>query len=110
MGLKIAKERTFTRAITALAPVDGGFEEETFGVTFRALESTELATFDTGTQKGVTAFLARAIVKLDDVEGSDGKPVPYSDTVRDQVIQLTYARVALVREYFASVGKAKEGN
>jgi hypothetical protein len=110
MGLKVGKERVFSREVTALAPVDGGHVEEKFKAWFRVLDGKEIASYDHGTVRGVMEFLQRAIVKLDGVDGPDDKPAPYSDELRDQVIQLPYARLALVRAYFNGVGSAAEGN
>jgi len=108
--LKIATERTFQRTVTALAPVDGGFAEEAFGVTYRVLSTDAADKFNTFTVEGTTKFLRAVIVKLDDLEGEGGRPVPYNDEVRDMVIGLPHARAALIDGYFKNVGKAKEGN
>lgn len=110
MGLNVSKERTFRREITAMSPVDGGFKEEKFHATFRVLDGDKAAEYDRATIVGTRDFLKQVTVRLDDLVDANDKPVPYSDEVRDQVIVMPWVALALVREYFASVGKAAEGN
>lgn len=107
---KIAEEPTFTHDVTARVPVDGGHKDETFKATFRVLEPERLDGFDLATTEGATAFLKAAIKKLDDVTDAEGKPLPWSDEVLNQVLRLPYARVALTKSYFEAVHGAPAGN
>lgn len=108
--LKLAGEATFTHEIVAHAPVDGGIEEQRFKATFRVIPVDDLSKFKLGTAEGTASFLRRAIVKLDELADERGNPVPYSDRVRDQVLNLPHARAALAKAYFDAFAGAREKN
>ena len=108
--LKISSNPTFQRTIKARVPVDGGYSEDSFKVTFKVLSTDEINAFDLSTETGTREFLTAAIESLDDIAGEDGKPLPYSDGLRDQVLGLPYLRTAMITEYFKSVSGAPEGN
>ena len=55
-------------------------------------------------------FLKRIIVELHDIADAEGQPLEYSDSVRDQVTRLPWARKAIAKAYFAALNGAKEGN
>src|SRR3546814_273597 len=97
---KLADKPTFRHVVTAMVPIDGGFREETFAVTYNAIPAEDVDQFDTGTVKGSTAFLRRVIFSLDDIAGPDGKALPYSDELRDEVIRFPWARRAIAAGYF----------
>lgn len=107
---KVIERPEFTHTVPVLVPVDGGHEEQSLKVRFRALPDDELGTFDHDTNEGTHAFLRVAIVRIEDVVGTDGKPVPYSDALRDQLLQFPFVRVALLRAYSAAVTGARLGN
>jgi len=107
---KIAKEPTFTHEVVTRAPVDGGFEEQKFKATFRAIDPEEAETFDIVTLEGSTAFLRRVVVQLHDVVDAEGKPVEWNDAVLLAALRLPWARTALARAYFAAIAGAKAGN
>jgi hypothetical protein len=107
---KIVADPTFTRAVPVQVPVDGGHRVETIKATFRAVRLSEQAALDLDKSEDTRVFLEAAIVKLDDLANEAGEPIPYSDSVRDQVLSLTYARVALITSYIEAVSKAKAGN
>jgi hypothetical protein len=106
----LTKNPTFRHTVKVKVPVDGGFEDQSFEATYRVLTTDEFAKFDLGTAKGSTGFLRAAIVELGDLVGADGKPLPYSDDVRDQVLAVAFVRQALARTYFEAVGGAALGN
>jgi hypothetical protein len=107
---KIAAEPTFTHDVTARVPVDGGYIDEKFRATFRTLDPAEAGKFDLMTAEGSTAFLKRAVVKLDDIGDAQGKAMEWSDALFDEVLKLPWARAALARAYFSAVAGAKAGN
>lgn len=106
----IAKERIFKRAVKISAPDGDGVSEETLQATYRALDEKAEKEFDLATVDGTKEFLRAAIVRLDDVVGSEGEPLPYSAELRDLVLGASYARIALVRTYFFELAGAREGN
>ncbi|MDZ4136031.1 MAG: hypothetical protein U1D06_10645, partial [Paracoccaceae bacterium] len=72
------------------------------------LQTSLLVTADT---KGAQAALVATAGEMRKVSGAAGdlgakagKAIPYSDEVRDRVLALPYARIALARTYFAAVG------
>jgi hypothetical protein len=107
---KIDATPTFRRTVTVVVPDGDSSREETLIATFRVLPTTQVEKFNLLTTAGTLDFLRAAIVRLDDVAGADGKPVEYSEHVRDAVIDLTYARVALASTYFTEIAQARTGN
>jgi hypothetical protein len=107
---KVVANPTFTRVVPVQVPIDGGHREETMKATFRAVRLSEQATLDLDKHEDTRLFLETAIVKLDDLANEADEPIPYSNSVRDQVLSLTYVRIALVTSYFEAISKAKAGN
>ncbi len=107
---KLAAEPTFRHTVTAKVPVDGGFEDQKFQVTFRAIGVEEAEGYDLMAADSSKEFLKRIIVELHDVADAEGQPLEYSDSVRDQVTRLPWARKAIAKAYFAALNGAKEGN
>lgn len=107
---KFATELTFAHTVKVMVPVDGGHQAEDFRATFRVLPSDREKDFDLGTAEGSNAFLRAILVKADDIAGADGKKLPWSDELREQLLQVPFVRTALTRTYFRAVQKAAEGN
>lgn len=108
--LKIADEATFTRVVKISVPVDGGHREDTVKATFRVIDQEETAGFSLAKPDQLKAFLARIIVKLDDLADASGNPLPYSDELRDRITGKLYVSNALAKEYFVAIAGAREGN
>jgi len=106
----VVSEPMFVHPVTAMVPVDGGHEEQTFKAKFRVIGIDEAKGFDFHTAEGETLFLRRAIIELSELVDGAKNPVTYNDAVRDQVLRLPYAKLALMRSYIDGVGKAKSGN
>lgn len=107
---KITNDPTFSHAVEVFVPVDGGHDKQTFRATFNVLPSDKERTFDLQTAEGSDAFL-RAIVRgMDELVDQANKPVPYSEGLRDQLLQLPFVRQALVRTYYAGIQKGPAGN
>lgn len=107
---KIASEPTFTHTVRARVPIDGGFRDETFRVTFRTIAPEEAAGFDLTTAEGSTELLRRIVAGLEDVGDANGNKVEFSDEVLDSVLKLPWARQAIAKTYFEAVAGAKQGN
>ncbi len=107
---KIIQNPEFTHAVPVQVPADGGHREEVLKARFRVLSGEGDDVFALKTNDEIMAFLGRAVVGLEDIVDDDGKPVPFSDAVRDQVLALPYARAALLRAYITAVTKARAGN
>jgi hypothetical protein len=101
---------TFTHTVEAMVPTDGGYEKQAFKVTYNVVAGADYEKFDLATREGSDEFLREVIASLDDIAGADGKSLPYSHTLRDKVINLPWARRAIVSGYFKAVQKEAEGN
>jgi hypothetical protein len=112
MGFTVTSERQFTARLRVLVPVDGGHREEAFKARYRVLDTARIEDFDlqNGGKEASDEFLRAVIVDLFDLLGEDGQPITYNDEVRDQVINIPYARIALVQGYFDGVSKGRRGN
>lgn len=106
----VTDKPSFWRTVKIFVPVDGAHKEETLRARFNVLDTAEIDAFDFTETEGNTAFLCAVIEELDDIVGPDKAKLPYTTELRDQVLRLPYVRVALVREYFDAVGKARKGN
>ncbi|MFN7003751.1 MAG: hypothetical protein ACK4NW_10020 [Roseinatronobacter sp.] len=106
----IEERPEFTRTVRIAVPADGGFREETMKARFRALPDDEADAFKLDDPEGIKRFLRAVIVELEDLVGEDGKPIAWSDEVRELVLFKAYARNALMRTYFMAVVGAREGN
>lgn len=105
---KVTSVPKFTHPVKVFVPSDGGHVEQTFKATFIVEDVEKLSEIqDEGGQKAV---LQRVVCHMDDLEGDDGQPVPYSDQIRDQLIGLPFVRFALFLTYVEAVTKAKAGN
>ncbi|WP_337846252.1 hypothetical protein [Sphingomonas sp.] len=107
---KLETDPTFTHTVTAMVPIDGGYEKQSFKVTYGVIDYEEFEKLDLNTRADSDTFLKRIVRRLDDIAGADGEPLPYSDQVRDGVLKRSWARSAIVRGYFEAIGKAATGN
>lgn len=107
---KITDRPKFSRSVLVLVPEADGSRKETLRATYQAMPSSEADKYDVNTAEGTRAFLRVVLIHVDDIADEHGKALPYSDAVRDQLIDLPWARNALAVTYFDEVGKAREGN
>lgn len=109
---KVTSEPQFTHTIKVMVPTDGGHMEQSFKATFRVIPIEDLAAEDDAEDKaaGQLRTLRKVIVSFGDLVGDDDQPLPYSDALRDQLLEVPYVRIALLRTYLSAVTKAKSGN
>ena len=107
---KLNPSPEFTHKVAIVVPVDGGHREDMLTVRYRVLASSEAEAFSMQSTEEFKAYLRAIIVALDDLGDAEGKPLPYSDQVREAVLDLPYARIGLARGYSAALTKAKLGN
>lgn len=107
---KLVENPTFTHTVKVKVPVDGGYADQSFKATFNVVPLDERRQFDLEDAEASDAFLRRIIAKLDDIADAEGKPLEYSDAVRDALIARDYVRIAIVRSYFEAMGGARSGN
>lgn len=107
---KVDANPKFTHDVDVKVPVDGGFETQSLKATFRVLDDDVLKAADFDTFDGQKEFLRLALVQLDDLQDEAGKPLPYNDKLRDQILGLPYARTALLRGYTEGIVPGAMGN
>lgn len=107
---KITKNREFTHSVPVMVPTDDGHDEQTLRCRFRAVPQSELMEFDLGTADGTMSWLRAVCVRFEDVVGDDGKPIPMSDQLRDDVLGSSFIQIALIRHYTIAMSKARVGN
>lgn len=105
---KIAKEPTFQHTVKVRVPVDGGFEDQSLKVTFRVLPNGQFS--NAGGVEGQIEDMRKAIVSMDDLVDGENNPVPFSDELKEQLIAVSYVRLALVQAYIDAVAGARTGN
>jgi len=108
---KVESNPTFKRKVEIRTPTNNnGFADSSFFATFNLLTVDEINGFDLMKVDDTTRFLHRVIIELSDIADEQGKPLPYSDTVRDAVLNHPIARLGLVNAYFDGIDKARKGN
>lgn len=107
---RIVDRPEFTHEVPVQVPVDGGWKAETLKARFRILPEAEEDTGDLYSTEASKEYLRRILVRLDDLVDEAGKPVEYSDEMRERVLALPYARLALIRAYARAQVRAAEGN
>lgn len=107
---RIVERPEFTHEVPVQVPVDGGWKTEKLKARFRILPDEELDTGDLTQVEASKEYLRRIIVRLEDLADEAGQPLDYSDEVRERVLALPYARLALMRAFSLAQVKAREGN
>lgn len=110
---KIAQTATYTWPVSVEFPTDGGRNEKaSFDVEYKRLSQTRLNEIRDSIEKGTItdADLAReAITGWSGITDADG-PVPYSETARDQLLDIPMVASAIVMALFSSIAGAKRKN
>ncbi|UWQ76831.1 hypothetical protein [Leisingera sp. M658] len=106
----IIERPTFTRTVKVRVPKDNGVDEQDFKATFNAMDDDAFNGLGMMDIEGTKEFLRQAVVSLDDLTGADGKPIPYSEEIREAVFKLAYARVALMGAFHNGMMGALPGN
>lgn len=106
----VLENPTFTRPVKVQVPKGDSVEEQVFKATFNALDEAELEGLSMATADETKDFLRRAVLSMDDLAGEDGKPIPYSDEIREAVIAKPYARIALMGAYHLGMNGLLPGN
>ncbi len=107
---KVLENPTFTRPVKVQVPKGDGVEEQVFKATFNALDEAELDGLSMADTDETKEFLRRAVLTMDDLAGEDGKPIPYSEEIRETVISKPYARIALMGAYHIGMNGMLPGN
>ncbi|PCH71944.1 MAG: hypothetical protein COC12_07000 [Rhodobacteraceae bacterium] len=105
----IAETPEFTHTVHVLTPVDGGHREDTFKARFKVVDDEENKA-DFYKVGEVKDYLRGLLVGMEDLVDEQKNPVPYSDSVRDQMLALPHVRLALLKTYNQALAKARVGN
>lgn len=103
---KIQQNPEFSHKVKVRVPVDGGFADQEFTARFRVLPWSKVQAHDNDPAEQLRCIL----VGWEGIADDDGNDVPYSDAAREQLIDLIYVRLALLRTYTDAVVKARAGN
>ncbi len=101
---------TFTRKVPISVPSGDGYVDQSLKVTFKVLSDQDRDARDLSVTENVKDFLREIILHLDDLADDEGKPVPYSPEVLEQVLGFGYVRIALLSIYTTAQIKAVTGN
>ena len=107
MALHIQKRPKFRHKVTASVPINGGYRDEVFEVTYQLASNPDA---DMSSDPMRDDFIRDVVVEMHDLVDDAGKELPWSDEVRDSVITLPWARLAILKGYFTAVTGARTGN
>lgn len=107
---KLSDKPEFTHDVAINVPVDGGHEEQTLKARFRVISDDEAAGFDATTTDGLTRFLRRVVVRIDDVVDEAGKPIAWSEKMFEQLLGIAYVRMGLWQGYLKGIVGGRLGN
>lgn len=112
MAYKINRNPTFTHEVEFQEPVDGGFETRSFRATFRIDTEDDEEGLNPRDAEAVKTFIAHRWIGVPEGELVDdhGKPLPWSDKLRDQLIAIPYVRLGLLAAYFKAITRGRLGN
>lgn len=102
---KSEENRTFTREVKFMLPVEGGFRPQSFSATFLIPpieEFLELAVAGSAEDFRIR-MLRRAIVDLSGILDDADKPQPYSEGLRDWLLDFPFIRFASMHAYVSGL-------
>ena len=104
--LKIARNPEFTHEVHVRVPVDGGYSDQKFKARFRVVPWKDLVAIENDPEEQAR----RVLIGWEGIVDEDDTPVPYSDAMRDQLLDMMFMRVPILRAYVEAVAGAKRGN
>jgi len=107
---KLQKNPTFTHDVPVQVPVDDGHEERPLKVRYRVLGADDLRHHEMNSEEGQNAYLRAVVAGFPAVVDDDGQPIPDDDALFDQIVGLTFCRVAVMRGYQEAMTKARAKN
>lgn len=111
---KLSQNTTYRWPVTVHIPQDGGkFVKATFTAEFRALPQNEIDQVITDAREGDrdADLCAECLTGWSGVQDGDGTDLPFSDEAKAKLLNVPYARIALVTAFFESLnGGARRKN
>lgn len=110
---KIVQTQTYTWPVSVEFPTDKGrVEKAQFDIEFKRLSQSRLNEIRDAIEKGATtdADLAREVIMGWDGITDESGPVPYSESAREQLLDVPLVASAIVVALFNSIAGAKRKN
>lgn len=107
---KINQRPQFLRKVDIPVPADQGHEAQSIDVTFRALPEKDLVEFNTLVLDGQKDLLRRVVANITDIVDDAGAPLPFTAELLDELMDWSFARLALMRAYAEAIAEARVGN
>jgi len=108
--LKIVKNPEFTARVKVQVPAESGFIEQSFTGRFRTMSVSEGESFNGFSSDGVGQWLRAILIGWDGIKDEDGNDVSFSETARDELIDIPFIRNAISAAYNGAMLGAKRGN
>ena len=110
---KLEKKDTFRWPVTVNVPRDGGtFASHQFTAEYKLLEQSKVDALIERFRNDDADFLNEILVGWDGVFDAEGNKLDFNEDSKRQLLEIPYARTALVKTYFdaANGNKVKRGN
>lgn len=99
----------FTRQVEALVPTLDGQQKKTFTGIFRLVPKAEMLKAIEGASEDTDTVLMRlAFIGWKDDLTQNGKPWPYSETAREELLSVNFIRSAIAMAYWRAVNGVAE--
>ena len=111
MNFVLSADPQFTTTVDVTAPTIDGPQEQSFTARFRARTIEELPNRSEFDAEATRQFLREVLVGWgEDLVDDKGGPIPFSEAMRDVLIDTAWVRLPLVRAYFRGLQPAARGN
>lgn len=111
---KIAQTETFTWPVTVKIPADGGrYESHTFDAKFKRISQSRIDELNERLSAGTMSdreFVNEILDGWSGVIDESNQQVPYSDSTRDALLQVTLVRTAIIAAYSEAYAGAQRKN
>jgi len=101
---------TFTCPVIVSIPSGDGVIQQSFRAKFAALDIPDFSGFDLASPVGAQGFLERTLLSVSDVVDEEGNALPSSPQLLGRIVELPWARTALIRAYLSAFTRAAQGN
>lgn len=119
MSFVLKQSDTYTWPVSFDVPVDGGrHERQTFDGEFKRLPQSKIGPMvaelgrleDLGELDRITEIAADVLVGWSGVSDDNGKEIPFSQKALEQLLEVPFLAVAVLKAYMDSIKGAKRKN
>jgi hypothetical protein len=119
MAFVLKQSDTYTWPVTFDVPVDGGrHERQTFDGEFKRLPQSKIGPMvaelqrleDLGDLERITDISRDVLVGWSGINDDNNKEIPYSQKALDQLLEVPFLAVAVLKAYMDSIKGAKRKN